>query len=575
MQTAGTERPRLRQDLLAEAIEERGDKLIDVIDPDSGHVFRFYEVEFSLACAMDGERDVDGLISWAQEELGLRTTPSEVISVIETLGQLGYLDLSDPGREAAALTAASPDRAADVTPLPIPDRRTASGDSAIGSPDDAAEDRAEAQLGLRERPDASAPPPEAPEIELGPPGGARATAPDEQEMSLDLADHMAVRAADVQEAVRQSKVMAAVELPPELREPDPRPARAPTPLAEPLAPPPVPASAPVAMPRVPDRSAVAPADKPPVALPEPAPRPQAAPSAEKQPVAPPAPARRVSPLLIALLIVGIAGAAGFLVWRLLLTQSGDPGAPAHPPPPIGSAAPAAGATGSAETALGSAVESAADTSQRLSGTIEMLAGRPKTILAFFPGTIEWIEASGKEVKSNDVIMRLVGSRPIEAQVAALAKELEQRTADLIAARKVGEAAAATGDAAAQARAEAKVAQAERAMNLKSEQLRKKRDQLETFLVRLIVDGTLTVMNKVGDKIPENARIAVVQPPPAPSVKFAVPDGFRVDPGSAIGIYKGKEVLTCVVTDSEPGLVLVTCPPGPGVEVGVKVEWALE
>ena len=41
------------------------------IDPDSGNVFRFYEVEYSLACAMDGERDVAGIVKWAEEELGL------------------------------------------------------------------------------------------------------------------------------------------------------------------------------------------------------------------------------------------------------------------------------------------------------------------------------------------------------------------------------------------------------------------------------------------------------------------------------------------------------------------------
>ena len=48
-----------------------GNRFIDVTDPDSERTFRFYEVEYSIACAMDGERDVDGLIHWAREELGL------------------------------------------------------------------------------------------------------------------------------------------------------------------------------------------------------------------------------------------------------------------------------------------------------------------------------------------------------------------------------------------------------------------------------------------------------------------------------------------------------------------------
>ena len=61
-------RPRFRQDLLAEAIEENGARFIDVIDPDSGDEFRFYELEYAMACAMDGERDVAGLVKWELAE---------------------------------------------------------------------------------------------------------------------------------------------------------------------------------------------------------------------------------------------------------------------------------------------------------------------------------------------------------------------------------------------------------------------------------------------------------------------------------------------------------------------------
>jgi hypothetical protein len=47
-------RPRFRTDLVAEPIEEAGQRFVDVIDPDTGSAFRFYDVEYSLACAMDG-----------------------------------------------------------------------------------------------------------------------------------------------------------------------------------------------------------------------------------------------------------------------------------------------------------------------------------------------------------------------------------------------------------------------------------------------------------------------------------------------------------------------------------------
>jgi hypothetical protein len=94
MQT--NERPVFRQDLVAEAIEEQGARFIDVMDPDSGDVFRFFEVEYSIACAMDGQRDVAGLVRWAQEELGLTPSAEEVETVIATLTDLRFVEASAP-----------------------------------------------------------------------------------------------------------------------------------------------------------------------------------------------------------------------------------------------------------------------------------------------------------------------------------------------------------------------------------------------------------------------------------------------------------------------------------------------
>ena len=73
MQT--TARPRFRTDLVAEPVEEGGHRYIDIVDPDTGNGFRFYDVEYSLACAMDGERDLvvhsraarEALDAWAED----------------------------------------------------------------------------------------------------------------------------------------------------------------------------------------------------------------------------------------------------------------------------------------------------------------------------------------------------------------------------------------------------------------------------------------------------------------------------------------------------------------------------
>ena len=113
-------RPRFRTDLVAEPIQEGGKRFIDVFDPASGTGFRFYEIEYSLACAMDGDRDVAGLVRWAREELGVDPSPRELATVISTLGDLGYLagvQGTDVGDLAAGVLSAplvAPPRVEDV-----------------------------------------------------------------------------------------------------------------------------------------------------------------------------------------------------------------------------------------------------------------------------------------------------------------------------------------------------------------------------------------------------------------------------------------------------------------------------
>src|SRR5215207_7008338 len=86
------DRPRFRNDLVAQPLEEEGVRYVDVTDPNSGSTFRFYDVEYSIACAMDGARDVDNLAEWTRAELGIEASHDELQSVINTLAELGYLE---------------------------------------------------------------------------------------------------------------------------------------------------------------------------------------------------------------------------------------------------------------------------------------------------------------------------------------------------------------------------------------------------------------------------------------------------------------------------------------------------
>ncbi|HZJ62315.1 MAG TPA: hypothetical protein VFD36_02260, partial [Kofleriaceae bacterium] len=360
MQPAGThagraergdqlDRPRFRQDLVAELIDEQGARFIDVMDPDSGNLFRFYEVEYSLACAMDGERDVPGIVKWAQEELGMTPSQQEVRNVIATLGDLGFIDTgaqaASPdlaggvvvGNQVRGQAAAQVDlgtaggaphqRVPSVTPAP--DFALGAPGAAARRPHDPVEDVPLGAPGRRPgRPTPSGSPP------------PMAAAGDEGDVSLDLADHINVGRADVQEAVRASKVMAAVDVPqsvldaiedrptaraasptvdrpPEiLRGPEPRPEMRPE--ARPEA---RPEMRPEARPEMRPsevrvgkspltRSPSGPL-KPVVELPKP-------PAHLDKQVPGPAPRpSRVSPVLLVVLVLAVLGGAAYLIYRYL------------------------------------------------------------------------------------------------------------------------------------------------------------------------------------------------------------------------------------------------------------------
>jgi hypothetical protein len=250
------ERPRFRQDLVAEPIEDGNTTFIDVMDPDSNTVYRFFEVEYSLACAMDGERDVAGVVRWAQEELGLSTNANEVKSVIATLGELRFLDGGDAAHarpdaaharpdaaharpDAAQPAAGSSLRGTGATPsapatkdddelkpgvvvgekhaqTPVPDmelgRAGGTAPAAAYAAAAVATDATDVELGAGVSAGVRAPAAslaKADDIALGVPGRS--------DVSVDLSEQVKPSANDVKEAVRASKVMTAVELPDELK----------------------------------------------------------------------------------------------------------------------------------------------------------------------------------------------------------------------------------------------------------------------------------------------------------------------------------------------------------------------
>ena len=561
MQTT-TARPRFRQDLVAELVEDGGQRFVDVADPDSGHMFRFFEVEYSIACAMDGERDVAGIVKWAQDELGITPTANEVQAVIAQLSDLHFVGMDRTIDAAATKVAAAQPKADDLAKGVVVGKQAnanASGDVELGKAGTNAASReeklpaAEFALGASGASAAKAQP-KAPveDIALGAPGVAEprrpAATPAATDMSLDLADQFALKPGDVKEAVRQSKVMTAVEVPKDLLEAEAKPAKPiekkPEPKAPEKQPEPVKAKEPEKKPEP---------TKKPVEL-------SKQPVVEKQPVVPNAPSQGVSPLLISILILVVIGAGAFFVWKFVInkeeTAQNTPPPKKEPPPPP----PPAEAT----------------------SKIVMETPPALDIKAGVAGALESIEPADKDVKAGDVIATLAGAKALQTELDKLQTEIEklQPAVDTADEAYKAETQKENNEAGVKA-AQAKLDRAKKPLNDKQVVQKTKQAELEKLIVKSTGDGKLVSANvegaaplKAGDKVTVDQVIARVARPTAPVATFKIPTGTKIAADGTLSIKAGDKTVVCTVSDAQTETVKVTCPADQGLTDGADVKFTL-
>lgn len=571
------ERPRFRQDLVAELVEDGNHRFVDLMDPDSGNVYRFYEVEYSLACAMDGERDVPGIVRWAQEELGLQANPNEIKSVIATLGDLGYLDggapaarPETPAHKPAGMIDEELGRGVVVgskrVNTPVPGLELGHAGASAAPPARAEAPVADVELAAGVTTGRSAQPQRAKveDIALGTPGRA--------DVSLDLADQVGISANDVKEAVRASKVMNAVEVPADLQNALDS-AEAPVKQKKP---PPTPAKGtPAVDTKVEDKAAAAAkaaeAAKAEAAKAEAAKAEAAKKAAEaekaaaaakaeaakaakplpkqvekqKQPeakaaVAPPAPAPTVSRGLLVVLAIVALGAIAFLVYKFVLAKHTDetsetvtpkpqPPPPQPPPPPP--------------------VES-----EKLATN----APQSESIKPTAAGTIEMIAANDAKVKEGDTLARFTGAKALATEIAALDKDIEQRVkTELFKAQQERDAAIAADNKAAQTAAEAKVADRQKSLDDKQAKLSTKKADLDKLEIKSPADGTFTAKAKAGTKVTPTDEIGMLVRAPTRTVTFKKADG--APKSKVILVTKDNQKLACIVTSVDSAGVAIACP----------------
>lgn len=649
------ERPRFRQDLVAELIEEQGARFIDVMDPDSDHVFRFYEVEYALACAMDGERDVAGIVKWAQEELGVTPSPKEVQSVIATLVDLKFIDTGAPAADAQVAKAAQPAQpapaaAAAATPAPVAkpaptDNELARGvvvgqNVAAKAPHEAAQDVELGGAGSKAQPKAADLPP-APDFALGSPGAAPVAAPPKaavedialgapgareaskpaaakapvSEVSIDLAAHMPVGAADVKDAVKQSKVMAAVDVPKELLAAE-----------APAATKPVEAPVEAKSAKQLEREAQSARDKQAAKDKKEADAKAAAAKAEQAgKVADKADkaAEKADKKADKAEKKADKATASAAVDRAAATKAADTatvknekaekavdkaadkaadkkadkakpavelpkrpgtGQPIAPPAPRAGVSPmlvvmlilalvGAGAffvwkfvINKPETAAQPSAEAPARPVPPPPPPAESLAKvavetpAPQDVKAPVAGTIEAIEAADKEVKTGDVVATLAGGKPLTTEIANLTKDLERLTPAAEAAQKaLADAQQKPDNEAGVAAAQKKYDAAKKPIDEKTATLAKKKADLEKLQIKSVTDGKLTDVAKTGQKVAADDVIAKVARPTMSVATFKLLPGQKLSGDNTLNVTAGDKQIACTVIDAQAETVKVSCP----------------
>ncbi len=641
--------PRFRTDLVAEPIDDGGKRFIDVVDPDSGNGFRFFEIEYSLACAMDGARDIAGIQRWAREELGLEPSAAEVATVISTLGDLGYL-------EGAATTSVAADEP-ELAPGVVAARPTAApmsfGDVELGTagaaPPRAVEDLPavdDFELGTA---GGVAHQPSAPSItdgpELGPSGDARmmefdaptpppAAMPtatmrpssrpdaeddgptnlpkpqsiaDEDEVSVDLADHLAVSASDVKEAVRASKVMQAVDIPKDVldqleaseqaaRDTAEREAAAREAAAREQAAREAEAREAAARDAAARDAAARDAAAREAAAREAAAREAASQAAREQagrpvadlpqipvgvskkkpgvdapkdddkvatPVEPPKAGTSKALVFVLVLVLLLAGA--FVVWTKVLkkplpweksdegqtaapTKPTQPTPPTPPPPPPPPPAPTAALT-----------EKPGDVSNVVAGQV---------------GVIAFVAADGAQVAVGDELLRFSASSADEKKLTGLDNDLTVRypkqLKDATAARDKAQAAANAG---AQKAAEAKMAEVQKKIDARTAE----RDALRAKLDGLTIKAPIAGVVKLEANIAKGARtsadqaIATVTGPASLIATFTIPTGGKTYSQDASVMVSAKDQkANCTATSVDGPTVVVTCPHDAGIAAGTML-----
>tara|TARA_R110002073_G_scaffold74100_6_gene181205 strand:+ start:23079 stop:24923 length:1845 start_codon:yes stop_codon:yes gene_type:complete len=561
-QTSGTapsaEKPFFRYDLQTEAIEDGGQRFVEVTDPNGGKSFRFFEVEYAVACGMDGERSLEALVDWAKSELDLKTTTDELGAIVSKLSELEYLGA---GESTASQAEAQDEVAAlpEIPAAPVFDEPSSGIEVELGT---------SGKSPLRE--DRPAPPAVAADFELGVAGvgevqrsgresrdtanmalGAAGNedvvdAPQDdfvsgpsKEVSTDLSQTFRIDKDEVQAAVRASKVMSAVELPKDIgnelaNDQD---------TLDPAIPEAIPLAADISE-SIADEASEANSGGKAIVLPEePA---KVAAVAEETKKKPKGPRRNsASMVLWVILLLSAAAFAGYYYMEYVREQPDEKGPVTTPQQ--------AEAQRRAKEPAAPAVPTS---------TLKVVSAPIEDVVAGRDGLVSWVVAAKTEVAEGDELVRLSGHERADKTIDRHNKSLASYEAQLKIAKDRNRAKVAT--------IESNVARKKLDIELANE----KRD---AFIIRASIAGVVEPMVKPTAQIKAADVVANITGEASALVEFALPKGTTATVGEQMDVVaKGDAELksTCTVAEAAGQKVTLSCPTDSGFADGTILELAV-
>jgi hypothetical protein len=261
-----------------------------------------------------------------------------------------------------------------------------------------------------------------------------------------------------------------------------------------------------------------------------------------------------SPLLLVVLILAVVGAGVFFAWKYILerpaidvdTSSAPvpvPSKPAPPPPP-----PPPPPT----------------------AKIVLETPDPEDVKVTRQGVIETI--SNGPVTEGQVVVKLKGNKPLEAQVHAMEADINRQHQLLDAATKRFDTAHAAGNKAVEASAQKEIAERHQLIDAKDNALNAKRADQDTYQVHAPKAGTFTASTKPNAQVAADAVIGKIvrDAIPVATFKTTSTQTFAANASVEIAIHKGEQRLTCTVADVQADSVKVVCPVDPELTEGAEV-----